>query len=50
MKIKDLIEILEDENPKAKLVLEYENDELLIDDLDIESSDNIVIIKLRNSY
>jgi hypothetical protein len=46
MKIKDLIELLEEENPKAKVVFEFENQELIIDDLDIESSDTIVVLKL----
>jgi hypothetical protein len=46
MKIKDLIELLEEENPKAKLILEFENQELAINDLDIESSDTLVVIKL----
>jgi hypothetical protein len=46
MKIKDLIELLEEENPKAKVIFEYETQELVIDDLDIESSDTLVILKL----
>ena len=46
MKIKDLIELLEEENPRAKLILEFENQELTIDDLDIESSDTLVVLKL----
>jgi hypothetical protein len=46
MKVKDLIEILEEENPKAKLIFEFENQELVINDLDIESTDTIVILKL----
>lgn len=46
MKTKDLIELLEEENPKAKLILEFENQELTIDDLDIESSDTLVVLKL----
>lgn len=50
MKIKDFIELLEEENPKAKLILEFENNELIIDDLDIESSDSLVVIKLREAY
>jgi hypothetical protein len=45
MKIKDLIELLEDENPKAKLILEYDNLELEIDEWNIESSDELVTIK-----
>ena len=46
MKVKDLIELLEEENPKAKLILEYEDQELIIDDLDIESSDTLVVLRL----
>jgi hypothetical protein len=46
MKIKDLIELLEEENPKAKLIFEFENQELVINDLDVESSDTIVVLKL----
>lgn len=46
MKIKDLIELLTEENPKAKLIFEYESQELVIDDLDIESSDTLVVLKL----
>jgi hypothetical protein len=46
MKIKDLIELLEEENPKAKVIFEYETQELVIDDLDIESSDALVVLKL----
>jgi hypothetical protein len=45
MKIKDLIELLEEENPKAKLILEYEHTELSIDEWNIESSDELVTIK-----
>ena len=45
MKIKDLIELLEEENPKAKLILEFENTELTIDEWNIESSDELVTIK-----
>jgi hypothetical protein len=45
MKVKDLIELLEDENPKAKLILEYDNLELEIDEWNIESSDELVTIK-----
>jgi hypothetical protein len=50
MKIKDFIELLEEENPKAKLILEFENNELIINDLDIESSDSLVVIKLTEAY
>lgn len=46
MKVKDLIELLEEESPKAKLIFEFENQELVINDLDVESSDTIVILKL----
>lgn len=46
MKIKDLIELLEEENPKAKIIFEFEDQELVIDDLDIESSDSLVVLKL----
>lgn len=45
MKIKDLIELLEEENPKAKLILEFENTELTLDEWNIESSDELVTIK-----
>jgi hypothetical protein len=45
MKVKDLIELLEDENPKAKLVLEFDSLELDINEWNIESSDEIVTIK-----
>ena len=46
MKIKDLIELLEEENPKAKVIFEFEDRELTIDELGIESSDSLVVIKL----
>lgn len=45
MKIKDLIEFLEEENPKAKLILEFEDTELTLDEWNIESSDELVTIK-----
>ena len=45
MKIKDLIELLEEENPKAKLILEFEDMELTLDEWNIESSDELVTIK-----
>ena len=45
MKIKDLIELLEEENPKAILILEFENTELTLDEWNIESSDELVTIK-----
>ncbi len=45
MKVKDLIELLEDENPKAKLILEFDSIELDIDEWNIESSDELVTIK-----
>ena len=46
MKIKDLIEFLEEETPKAKVIFEFEDQELVIDELGIESSDSLVVIKL----
>lgn len=46
MRIKDLIELLEEENPKAKLILEFDAIELDIDEWNIESSDNLVTIRL----
>jgi hypothetical protein len=46
MKIKDLIELLEEENSKAKVIFEFENQELTVDELGVESSDNLVVIKL----
>ena len=45
MKIKDLIELLEDENPKAKLLFEFDTVELELDEWNIESSDELVTIK-----
>jgi hypothetical protein len=45
MKVKDLIELLEEENPKAKLNLEFDTLELEIDEWNIESSDELVTIK-----
>jgi hypothetical protein len=45
MKIKELIELLEDENPKSKVIFEFEGQELTIDDWNIESTDNLVVIK-----
>lgn len=45
MKVKDLIEFLEEENPKAKLILEFEDTELTLDEWNIESSDELVSIK-----
>ncbi len=45
MKIKDLIELLEQENPKAKLILEHDDIELDFDEWNIESSDELVTIK-----
>lgn len=45
MKVKDLIEFLEEENPKAKLILEFEDTELTLDEWNIESSDELVTIK-----
>ena len=46
MKIKDLIELLEEENPKAKVIFEFDDQELTVDELGIESSDSLVVIKL----
>jgi hypothetical protein len=45
MKVKELIELLEEENPKAKVYLEFESLELEIDEWNIESFDEIVTIK-----
>ena len=45
MKIKDLIELLEDENPKAKLLFEFDTVELELEEWNIESSDELVTIK-----
>lgn len=46
MKVKDLIEFLEDENSKAKIIFEFDDQELTVDELGIESSDNLVVVKL----
>ena len=46
MKIKELIELLEEESPKAKVVFEFEGEELIIDEWDLESSDSIMVVKL----
>ena len=46
MKIKDLIELLEEENPKAKVIFEFEGQELTVDELGVESTDSLVVIKL----
>jgi hypothetical protein len=46
MKIKDLIELLEEENPKAKLIFEYNGLELSLDEWSIESFDSLITIKL----
>jgi len=46
MKVKDLIELLEEENPKAKIIFEFDDQELTVDELGIESSDNLVVVKL----
>ena len=46
MKVKDLIEFLEEENPKAKIIFEFDDQELTVDELGIESSDNLVVVKL----
>lgn len=45
MKIKDLIELLEEENPKAKLILEFNEIELDIDEWNIESSEDLVTFR-----
>ncbi len=46
MKIKDLIEILEEENPKAKIIFDFDGNELEIDEWGTESSDHVVTIRL----
>jgi len=46
MKVKDLIELLEEENPRAKLILEFDTLELDIDEWNIESSDSLVTVRL----
>lgn len=46
MKIKELIELVEDENPKAKVIFEFDSQEFTIDELGMESSDQLVIFKL----
>ena len=46
MKVKVLIEILEEESSKAKVIFEYDGLELTLDEWSIESSDNLVTIKL----
>jgi hypothetical protein len=46
MKIKELIELLEEENPKAKVLFEFEGAELIVNEWDLESSDNLVVVKL----
>jgi hypothetical protein len=46
MKVKDFIELLEDENSKAKIIFEFDDQELTVDELGIESSDNLVVVKL----
>jgi hypothetical protein len=46
MKIKNLIEFLEEENPKAKVIFEYDSIELEVNEWSIESSDSLVTIKL----
>ena len=46
MKVKDLIELLQEENPKAKFILEFESLELDIDEWNIESSDILVTVRL----
>lgn len=46
MKVKELIEMLEDENSKSKLIFEFDNKELTIDEWSIESDINTVTLKL----
>ena len=46
MKTKDLIELLTEENSKAKVIFEFEDQELIVDELGTESSDSLVVIKL----
>ena len=36
---------LKTQNPKAKIIFDFDDQELVIDDLDIESSDSLVVIK-----
>jgi methanogenic corrinoid protein MtbC1 len=45
MKVKDIIELLEEENPKAKIIFEINGAEVEIDEWNIESSDDLVTIK-----
>lgn len=45
MKVKDLLELLNEENQEANLFLEFESLELEIDEWNIESSDELVTIK-----
>jgi hypothetical protein len=47
MKIKDLIELLEEENPKAKIIFEFDSIELELDEWNIESSNDIVNLSFR---
>lgn len=47
MTIKDLIEILQQENKKSKIIFEYDGIDLEIDEWSIQSTDKIVIIKLE---
>jgi hypothetical protein len=47
MTIRDLIEILQQENKKSKIVFEYEGIDLEIDEWSIQSTDKLVIIKLQ---
>lgn len=46
MKIKDLIDLLKDENSKAKIIFDYDNLELEVDEWETESTDTLVILKL----
>jgi hypothetical protein len=45
MKVKDLIEILEEESLKAQIIFEYNDQEIILNEWSIESSDKNVIIK-----
>jgi hypothetical protein len=46
MKVKDLIELLTEESPKARLAIEFDNLELEIDEWNIESSEELVTLRL----
>lgn len=47
MTIRDLIEILQQENKKSKIIFEYEGVDLEIDEWSIQSTEKMVIIKLE---